>query len=133
MNGRTVELKDIHFRVPLPLKHMIPHGRLPNTVEAAALWQFLIGAFQALDRIPKQTTYIGDTDATADLMQIAESSRKMYELPDLEGMFNNELIKEARAECFVCGLPWNPQINAFFDSGGKSYRLVDRDPDKVGH
>lgn len=129
---RIPELKDITFIHPLPVKHMEPHGLLPMIPEAAALWQFLIGAFQALDRVPKQTTLEGTPDKVVDLMQIAESVRKMYGLENLEGMFQERLIAQARREAFNCRLPWNDKIDAFFASGGKAYRIQDRDPDKVG-
>jgi hypothetical protein len=100
--------------------------------EAAALWQFLICAFQALDRVEKQTTLEGSEDQVADLMQLAESTRKMFHLDNLEGMFQERLIAAARREAFNSQLPWDTRIDAFFASGGSSYRVMDRNPDKVG-
>lgn len=134
-SGRTVELKDITFRAPLPIPHMEPNGHLPMTKEGAALWMFLVCAFQALDRVEKQTTLEGTPDQVADLMQIAHSIRKMYEFDEsdgLEKMFNAALVACARKEAFRSRLPWDGRIDAFFASGGKSYRVMDRNPDKVG-
>jgi hypothetical protein len=102
------------------------------TTEAAALWQFLICAFQALDRVEKQTTLEGNKDQVVDLMQIAHSVRNMYGLKELDGMFNMRLVQAARSEALNCRLHWNTRIDAFFASGGKSYRIQDRNPDKVG-
>lgn len=129
---RVPSMEDLHFMQPLPIKHMEPNGLLPMTTEAAALWQFLICAFQALDKVPKQTTLEGSEDQVVDLMQLAESVRKMYYLDTLEGMFQERLIQQARREAFNCSLPWNQKIDAWFASGGKAYRIQDRDPDKVG-
>lgn len=126
-----VELKDIKFIKPMPLHHLQPLGLLPNNTEACALWQFLIMAFQALDLVEKQTTLEGAEDQVVDLMQLAHSSRKMFELPDLEGMFNMQLVDMAKREALRSGLSWTSRIDAFFASGGKSYRTMDRDPDKV--
>lgn len=130
--GRLIELKDINFRQPLPLPHMQPIGLLPNTTESCALWMFLVCAFQALDRVEKQVTYEGDADQQVDIRQIAESIRKMYKLDDLFGMFNPGLIATARREAIRSGMPWNTRIDAWFESGGRSYNKMDRDPDKVG-
>lgn len=127
-----VELKDIKFIKPMPLHHLQPLGLLPNNTEACALWQFLIMAFQALDRVEKQTTLEGEEDQTVDLMQLAHSSRKMFELSDLEGMFNDSLVAMAKREAGRSELAWDSRIDAFFATGGKSYRHLDRDPDKVG-
>lgn len=132
MTGPNPELKDISFTQAIPIKHMNPLGLLPNTTEAAALWQFLICAFQALDRVPKQTTLEGDEDQRADLMQIAHSIRQTYLLTELDGMFNENLIRCARQEAFNSRLPWDSRIDAWFATGGKSYRILDRDADKVG-
>jgi hypothetical protein len=95
---------------------------------------FLVCAFQALDRVEKQVTLEGNEDQTVDLMQIAHSVRKMYQIDesDLEKMFNENLIRAARMEAFRSGLPWDTRIDAFFATGGKSYRSLTRDPDKTG-
>lgn len=132
---RIPELKDITFRAPVPVPHMSPFGHLPMTTEAAALWQFLVCAFQALDRVEKQATLVGNDDQAVDLMQIAHSIRKLYELPEsggLDKMFSEQLIRSARMEAFRTKLPWDTRIDAFFATGGKSYRKLDRDADKVG-
>jgi hypothetical protein len=131
----TVDLKNIQWRQPIPLPHMRPQGYLPMTPEAAALWQFLVMAAQALDRVEKQVTYEGADDQQVDLMQLAHSARKMFELPEqggLEKMFNSNLIASAKAEAIRSRLPWNTRLDAFFISGGNSYRHMDRDADKVG-
>jgi len=134
--NRTVREEDINFIAAIPLKHMRPAGHLPMTTEAAALWQFLIMASQALDKVEKQVTYEGDADQQADLMQLAHSARKIHGIPEqggLEKMFNANLIGAAKAEAIRSRLAWNPRLDAFFASGGKSYRIMDRDADKVGH
>lgn len=134
--NRTVNLEDIDFVAAIPIKHMRPSGHLPMTTEAAALWQFLLMASQALDKVEKQVTYEGTDDQVADLMQLAHSARKLHQIPEqggLERMFNSSLIGAAKAEAMRCKLPWNSRLDAFFASGGKSYRIMDRDPDKVGH
>lgn len=132
----TVEMKDIKLIQPIPLHHMKPIGYLPMTPEAAALWQFLLMAFQAIDRVEKQVTYEGDEDQTVDLLQLAHSARKLFELPEsggLERMFATALITAARLEAKRSGLSWNTKIDGFFESGGTSYRMFTRNPDKVGH
>jgi len=134
-NNRTVRLEDINFRQPIPLPHMRPHGHLPMTPEAAALWQFLVMAMQALDKVEKQVTLEGDDDQVVDLFQLAHSARKMFELKEqdgLEKMFNSSLIAAAKAEAIRSRLPWDSRIDAWFATGGKSYRIMDRDADKVG-
>ncbi len=132
MPGPTDKELNIEFRKSYPLHHIQPTGLLPQTEEAAALWQFLIMANQALDRVPAQTTLEGEADTVVDMMQLANSARKIYGLKDLEGMFNMQLISLARREAIRSALPWNTKLDAFFESGGKSYRILDRDPDKVG-
>lgn len=131
-SSNGIAVSDISFIQPIPLKHMEPHGLLPSTSEAAALWMFLTCAMQALDRVEKQTTLEGNEDQQADLMQIAHSVRNIYELTTLEGMFSETLIQRARAEAFRSALFWDPRINAWFSSGGKSFNNMDRDADKVG-
>lgn len=131
-NGRTVEAKDIQFNEFWPVKHMNPMGLLPPTKEAAALWTFLTMAFSALDRVEKQATLEGDEDQQADLMQIAYATRIQFGLEDLNGMFGDNLVRFAKREAARCKLPWDTRIDAFFESGGKAYRHLDRDPDKTG-
>lgn len=130
--GRLIELKDISFQQPLPLPHMEPLGLMPNSTEACALWMFLVCAFQALDKVESQVTYEDSQDQVVDIKQIAESIRKMYGLKDLEGMFNVGLLSRARREAIRSGLSWNSRIDAWFESGGRAYNKMDRDPDKVG-
>ena len=124
--------KVIEFRKPYPLKHIEPVGFLPKTEEAAALWQFLIMAIQALEKVEAQVTYEGDSDQVVDLMQLATSAMKIFGLDNLEGMFQARLIDCAKREAARSRLYWNPRLDAWFESGGKSYRIMDRDADKVG-
>lgn len=131
-SGRTVELKDMEFNQPIPLKHLQPLGLMPNSTESCALWYFLCCAFQALDRVEKQTTLEGNEDQVVDLMQIATTVMRIYDLKEVDGMFNGSLVEVAKREAHRCRMPWDVRIDAFFASGGKSYRLLDRDPDKVG-
>lgn len=130
--GKDIPISAIHFRKAYPLKHMLPNGLLPQTEEAAALWQFLLTATIALDRVEKQVTYEGDPDQQTDLMAHAESAKNMYGLKDFDGMFNQRLIDTAKRQCFNAKLPWDDRLDAFFASGGKSYRHLDRDADKIG-
>jgi hypothetical protein len=123
--------KNVSFRRPIPLKHMEPHGHLPHNTEAMALWWFIVCAIQALERVPSQKTLEGTEDQQVDLMQVAHSVRKLYGLDTLEGMFQERLIGLARLEAFRSRLPWNDKLDAFFLTGGQSYRKLDRDPDKV--
>jgi len=134
MPGSMIELKHIHMTPPYPLKHMTAGGGLlPNQEESAALWQFLLMAHQALDKVPAQTTLIGQQDQQVDLMQLATSARNMYGLKDFEGMFHPTRIELARREAARSGLAWNMRLDVWFRSGGKSYYgLLDRDADKVG-
>jgi hypothetical protein len=127
-----IDPKDISFVQPIPIKHMDPMGLLPNTTEAAALWQFLICAFQALQHVETQTTLEGDEDQQVDLKQIAHSIRKLYLLDTLEGMFADALVACAKREAARSKLNWDTRIDAWFASGGKSYNTLDRDADKVG-
>lgn len=131
--GSAIGLEHISFMRPIPIKHLFSGGGLlPDGDESCALWQFLLMAHQALDKVPAQTTLVGSDDQRVDLMQLAESAKNIYGLKDFEGMFNATRIDMARRECFNCGLPWNKKLDAFFATGGKSYRILDRDPDKVG-
>lgn len=130
-NENDLRLDQIQFHRAYPLHHIQPVGLLPKTEEAAALWQFLICAFQALDQIESQKTLEGDEDQTVDLMQIAHSCRMIYGLADLNGMFHMNLVDVAKREAGRSRMSWDPRIDAFFESGGKSYRILDRNPDKV--
>lgn len=127
-----VELKQIQFRKAYPLHHIEPIGFLPKTEEAAALWQFLIMAMQALDRVEKQVTLEGRPDTVVNLMNLAHSAKNIYGLTTLEGMFQPRLIAAAKREAVRSRLHWDSRIDAWFESGGKSYNIADRDPDKVG-
>lgn len=128
-----IDPTQIEFRKAYPLPHMQPQGFLPQTEEAAALWQFLVMANQALEKVEAQVTYEGDSDQVVDVMQLANSARKIYGLDNLEGMFQDRLVETAKREAKRSGLHWNPRLDAWFASGGKSYRIQDRDADKVGH
>jgi hypothetical protein len=129
---KDIPLESIDFRTPMPIKHMAPIGFLPMTKEAACLWQFLICAFQAYDKVESQTTLEGEEDQRVDLMQVVDSVRHMYGDPDIEKVFNARLVAAAKREATRCALPWNSRIDSFIDSGGKNNRFLDRDADKVG-
>jgi hypothetical protein len=131
--GRTIGLEHISFTRAIPYKHLFSGGGfLPDGEESCALWQFLLMAHQALDKVPAQTTLIGADDQVVDLLQLAESAMNIYGLDNLEGMFNETRVAMARREVARSGLPWNMALDAFFRTGGKSSRILDRDPDKVG-
>lgn len=133
MSTNNIPLDQIEFVKPIPLKHMQgAGGHLPDSMEAAALWQFLLMAHQALHKVERQVTYEGDADQEVDLMQLAESSRKLFELSTLEGMFQTRLIAAAKAEAIRSRLGWDDRIDAWFASGGTSYRIQERNADKVG-
>jgi len=123
---------DIRFIQPWPIKHMHPHGQLPLIPEAAALWQFLIMATQAVERVPSQTTLEGEQDQQVDMMQLATSAATIYGITDLNTMFQDRLVYAARSEALACKLPWKPEITTFIESGGRSARDLDRDANKVG-
>lgn len=127
-----VPLEEIHFSRMYPIKHIQPNGLLPKTEEAAALWQFLLTASIALGSVESQKTYEGDLDQQTDLMAHAEHAKNMFGLKDLDGMFNQRLIDQAKREVARSKLNWDDRLDAFFASGGKSYRHLDRNPDKVG-
>lgn len=133
MTKNDVPLEAIAFIRPYPLKHMTPLGLLPQSEEAAALWQFLLTATLALGTVESQKTYEGDLDQQTDLMTHAESARRIFGLKNYEGMFNERLIAQAKREVLRSKLLWDGRLDAFFASGGKSYRHLDRDADKVGN
>lgn len=115
-----------------PLPHMEGNGGLlPRSVEAAALWQFLVCATTAIRKIPNQVTLEGDPDIDVDLNQLADSCRRIFRLKSLDGMFNVRLIQAAKREATRCLLYWPPRLDNFFDSGGRESKLT-RSPDDVG-
>ncbi len=116
----------------IPVKHMAPLGYLPMTKEAACLWMFLLGAFQALDKVESQKTLEGEEDQRVDIMQIATSYMHVYGVTDIEKVFQGRLVSAAKAEAIRSRLPWNGRVDVFIDSGGKNGRYLDRDADKVG-
>lgn len=134
--SRDIPVEAIDFARPLPIKHMVPNGYMPMSTESAALWQFLIMAFQALDRVEKQVTYTDEQDQVVDLNALVYSAFMIYELLDTpanrERVFNPQLVNCAKMEARRSGLPWDTRIDAWFSSGGKSYNLMERNPDKVG-
>lgn len=125
-----IKAPDVVYRVPLYQHHWQPTGHMPRIVESAALWQFLIMATQILDKIPQQATLEGNVDRTANLRQIAESVSKMYDVTE-EAMFHAALIDAAKREAARCEMYWNPRLDAWFASGGKSYNIVTREPEAL--
>lgn len=124
--------KHVNLVQQWPIKHMVcGGGTLPDTPESAALWYFLGCAFQALAQVPSQVTYEGDLDQQVDLMQLAHSIRKLYELDDLEGMFADGLIAQAKLEARRSKMGWDSNIDAFFVNGGRKNNVLDRNPDKL--
>src|SRR3954471_13225965 len=115
--GREIDVRDISFAPAIPIKHLFSGGgMLPDSAESCALWQFLLMAHQALDKVPAQTTLIGEADQQVDLMQLAESAMKIYGLTHVGDMFHATRIEMARREVARSGLAWNMKLDAFFAS-----------------
>lgn len=136
MVSKNIPLEHLDLIQPWPLKHMVPQGYLPHTKEAACLWQFLIMATQALDRVEKQVTLEGDQDQVVDLRNLADSAFKLYDFHKLndpyDTVFNPALVRVAQMEARSKKLPWDDRLDAWFASGGRSYNVMDRDADKTG-
>lgn len=118
------------FNVPIYEHHLTPNGLLPREMKerASAAWYFTMCAMQALERVPQQVSYEGDTDQTVNLRQIADSVATMYS-ESLENIM--PFMDFVKAEALRCGLPWNGRLDAWLASGGKSYNFVTREPDAV--
>lgn len=130
--GSTIGVEHIQFTQAWPVKHMhATGGLLPETKEAAALWNFLLCAFQALHHVESQKTLIGNEDQVVSLRQIATSQMKIFGITDMNELFNAALIQAARREAIRCGLFWDTRIDAYFETGGNSYSVLDRDADKL--
>lgn len=128
-----IKKSDINFRQQWPLPHMKGMGfggLLPATKQAAALWNFLSGAMNALGKLPTQTTLEGEDDSNSSIRQIADSVAAIYDVT-LEEMFQPMLVELARREATRCELVWNPKLDGWLLAGGKSFDHVTRDPDKV--
>lgn len=111
--------------------HLTPTGLLPREEKeyASAAWHFCKLAHIVLDRVPSQTTYEGDKDKTVHLRRIAESVKTLYNLHSMDRMM--AFIDFCQAEAIRVGLPWDDRLSAFVQSGGVSYAIITRDPDKV--
>ena len=133
--------KEHHFTPALPVKHLNPNGFMPVTIEACALWQFLLMGHQCVHRVEAQVTYQGDTDQSGDLMNIAFAAVKMFGLAldretaalAYESVFQERLLETAIMEAQVSKLPIDPRVIRFIQSGGHLQRKHERDPDKVNH
>lgn len=127
----SIDLKDIQFNPMIPVMHMKSAGGfLPDGMVSAALWYFIGCATQAYFTVEGQKTLEGDQDQQVDIMQIADSTMKIYNTSK-EEVFNHELIELAKREAARCQLPWDSRLDAFFSSGGTVNRYLDRDPDKL--
>jgi hypothetical protein len=127
MNHRDIP---ITYDPPHHMNHCKPLGLLPTIQQAPALWQFLIMAHTILDKVPAQATLEENPDITVDLRTVAESVTAMYGVT-LEEMFHPALVGIARLEAERVKAIWDDRITAWIDSGGRSYNIVTRDPDKI--
>lgn len=124
--------KRIHYEPNLHQKHMMPDGgMLPPMRESAALWEFCRLAQIALKDIPEQMTLADQLDTTVDLWDITRSVLVMYQFQRVEDIFIEELYILCQREARRCEMPWDDRLDAWFYSGGKSYRIVTRDPDRL--
>jgi hypothetical protein len=97
-------------------------------VLANAAWHFCKCAHQALSIIPEQASKEGDVDSVASLRGIADSICLAYGV-DIEEMMKRMPL--CRQLAFKLSRNWDSKFQTWLDSGGKSYDIVDRDPDKV--
>lgn len=121
------------FNGPIYENHMEPEGFMPDCVASSAAWNFYIMAHTAIDKIPKQKTFEGDTDITVNLRDLARSALAAYNLPrpeegGLDLLFNPDMIDCARREAKRCKLHWDSRIDAWLDSGGRAYNIITREP-----
>lgn len=106
--------------------HLTPTGLLPREKkkEASAAWHFTRLAMVILQKIPEQVSYEGNTDLTVPLMRIAESVAVQYGIKHENFLCFMDFV---RAEAFRCAMPWNDRLQAWVESGGKSYNFVTRE------
>lgn len=113
--------------------HLTPKGLLPREEKeyASAMWHFCKLAHQVLEKVPSQVVYEGEADQTVHLRNIAESVKTLYSLHSMDRMMS--FVDFCQAEAIRSGLPWDERLSAFVNSGGVSYAVLTRDPDKVMH
>ena len=106
--------------------HLTPTGLLPREIKerVSAAWHFSKLAHGALEKIPEQVSYEGNTDLTVSLRNIAESVAIMYVMK-IEDFL--PLMDFVHAEAIRCGYIWNDRLQAWLDSGGKSYDIMTRE------
>jgi hypothetical protein len=111
--------------------HIEPNGSFPAThaVECSAAFHFAKLAIRILAKVPEQITLEGRDDKTVDLRAVAESVVKLYSLEDLGTLMS--FLPAVRKEAFCSGLPWDDRLQAWIDSGGRSYNLVTREEGRV--
>lgn len=122
----------IRYHPPAHEKHLeTDGGLLPNCIESSALWEFLVCAMQALEKIPTQKTLVGTLDTDVNLREVANGIAKMYGLSTLDNVFHPVMIQLAKREAIRCRLPWDSRLDAWFQSGGRAYNLLTRNPDTI--
>lgn len=94
-----------------------------------AAWYITICAHRALQEIPAQVSYEGDTDVTVRLRAIAEGCALAYGLTDLNPIML--MMPICRRWALMQKLTWDDRFQAWLDSGGKAYDEVTREPDKI--
>lgn len=107
--------------------HLTPEGTLPreHKFECSAAWHFAKLAMRIVDTVPAQVTMEDQIDQTTDLLRVAKSVALLYGLNSLADMM--QFIPEVEAEARRSGLPWNPRLTAWVESGGRSYNTVTRE------
>lgn len=111
--------------------HLEPKGLLPRShkIEASACWHFCRLANRILINLPEQVVMEGETDKTVSLRDVLESVRIMYGLDREDGIgMIITWAQQVQREALRCGLPWSPRLTAWFESGGKAYNIVTREP-----
>jgi hypothetical protein len=123
----------LHLTAFIYEDHLTPTGLLPREEKeyASAMWHFAKLAHQVLEKVPSQTTYEGEKDQTVHLRRIADSVKTLYNLKSMDRMMS--FVDFVQAEAIRSGLPWDDRLSAFVNSGGTSYGVLTRDPDKVMH
>lgn len=124
-------MTDFVYTAPIYEEHLTPRGHLPRdkALTASAAWHFTRLAMQALERIPEQVAYEGDTDVTVRLRSIADSVMIQYNIRDIESMMN--LMPAVRMEALRVGYPWNDRLQAWVDSGGRAYDTMTREEGRL--
>jgi hypothetical protein len=109
-------------------------GDLTQMVDSFCAWYIAKCCIKALHEVPEQVTLEGDEDITVNLKQIMRSCLIAYGIdPDVGDNVNRVmgLMPLCRRQAFNTKKFWDPRFQAFLDSGGHSYRVITRDPDKL--